>query len=99
MDDKTKSIIAHLTLIGWIIALIQNQNDKGDNTSFYLRQTLGIYIIGVLFWLPIHVYFSWIISVVVFLLWVFSVIGAASGEKKVLPVVGDMFQQWFKGVS
>ena len=29
MDDKTKSIVAHLTLIGWIIALVMNQSDKG----------------------------------------------------------------------
>ena len=45
MDDKTKSIVAHLTLIGWVIALILNQQDKGPNTSYYLRQNLGLMVL------------------------------------------------------
>ena len=51
MDDKTKSIVAHLTLIGWVIALVMNQSDKGPNTSFYLRQMLGLVVLGLVGWL------------------------------------------------
>ncbi len=102
MDDKTKSIVAHLTLIGWVIALVMNQSDKGENTSFYLRQNLGLTIIAILgsvvgmITLPI---ISTIVSIAVLVLWVRSLLGALSGEKKPSPVVGDMFQQWFKGMS
>ena len=104
MDDKTKSIVAHLTFIGWIIALVtvQNQTDKGENTSFYLRQNLGFivlsvaaYIIGMISLWMIYT----IVSIVIFVLWVISLLGAISGEKKSTPVVGDMFQQWFKSIS
>ena len=102
MDDKTKSIVAHITLIGWIIALVMNQSDKGPNTSFYLRQNLGLIIVAiagsVLGMLTIGVIGN-IISVAILVLWVLSLIGALSGEQKPSPVVGDMFQQWFKGVS
>jgi uncharacterized membrane protein len=102
MDDKTKSIVAHLTLIGWVIALVMNQSDKGPNTSFYLRQVLGLFIIGILgsvigmFTLSI---ISTVVYVAVLILWILSLLGAVSGEQKSIPVVGDMFQQWFKGLS
>jgi uncharacterized membrane protein len=98
MDDKTKSIVTHLFGIGWIIALVMNQNDKGEMTSFYLRQMLGILIFSVLAWIPIP-FLPFIIWIAAFILWVLSFVGALSGEKKLVPVVGDMFQQWFKGIS
>ena len=102
MDDKTKSIVAHLTLIGWIIALVMNQTEKGPNTSFYLRQMLGLTILSVVAWLlvftPVPI-LSTILYIGIFILWILSLVGALSGEQKPLPVVGEMFQQWFKGVS
>lgn len=98
MDDKTKSIVAHLWIIGWIISIVQNQNNKEPLTSFYLRQTLGIYIVGLLAWLPIP-YLTYIVGIAVLVFWILSLLGALSGEQKATPVVGDMFQQWFKAIS
>ena len=102
MDDKTKSIVAHITLIGWIIALVMNQNDKGPNTSFYLRQMLGLVVLSLVGWVLGIVtvsMISTIVGLIALVLWIISIIGAASGEQKPLPVVGDMFQQWFKSIS
>ena len=102
MDDKTKSIVAHITLIGWIIALVMNQTDKGPNTSFYLRQNLGLMIVAIagsiIGMLTLSV-ISTIISVAVLILWILSLIGALGGTQKATPVLGDMFQQWFKAIS
>ena len=102
MDDKTKSIVAHITLIGWIIALVMNQSDKGPNTSFYLRQNLGLMIlalVGSILGIAILPIISTIIGIAVLILWILSLIGSLSGEQKLTPVVGDMFQSWFKGIS
>jgi len=102
MDDKTKSIVAHITLIGWIIALVMNQSDKGPNTSFYLRQNLGLMILalaGSILGIAIYPLISTIIGIAVLILWILSLIGSLSGEQKPSPVVGDMFQSWFKGIS
>ena len=102
MDDKTKSIVAHLTIIGWVIALVMNQTDKGPNTSFYLRQMLGLVILSILGYLLMFTgvpVISTIYYILIFILWVLSLVGALSGQQKPLPVVGDMFQQWFKGIS
>jgi uncharacterized membrane protein len=102
MDDKTKSIVAHITLIGWIIALVMNQSDKGANTSFYLRQNLGLWIIAVagsvVGMLTLNI-IGTIVSIAILVLWVISLLGALSGEQKPSPVVGDMFQSWFKSIS
>ena len=38
MNSKAKAILAHITIIGWIIALILNMKDKDEFTSFYVRQ-------------------------------------------------------------
>lgn len=102
MDDKTKSIVAHLTLIGWIIALVMNQSEKGANTSFYLRQNLGLAILAIagsiIGMLTLSI-ISTIVGIAVLVLWILSLLGALSGEQKLSPGVGDMFQQWFKGIS
>ena len=80
-----------------------NQSDKGPNTSYYLRQMLGLTllaIVGSVLFTLIHVpILGTIWSVLMLILWVLSLIGALGGTQKPLPVVGDMFQQWFKGVS
>jgi len=96
MDGKTKAIVAHITLIGWIIALIMNSSEKDDFASYYLRQLLGLYLTAlVLSFIPV---IGWIISIVVFVFWIMSIVGAIQGEKKETPLVGSYFQKWFKGL-
>ncbi|MDA3930987.1 MAG: hypothetical protein PF541_18715 [Prolixibacteraceae bacterium] len=95
MDEKVKAIVAHITPIGWIIALIVNINDKDEYTSFYLRQTLGLYIISLIAnFIP---FLGWIVGVVVFAFWLLSLIYAIQGERKNVPF-GHLFQEWFNGL-
>jgi uncharacterized membrane protein len=96
MDAKTKAIVAHITLIGWIIALVVNNQEKDELTSFYIRQVLGLMIIGLLGMIP---FLGFIIGIVVLIGWVISLIGAAQGEMKPIPVLGEYFQEWFSGIS
>lgn len=95
MDGKTKAIVAHLTLIGWIIALVLNSQQKDEFASFYIRQMLGLIILNFVWIIPI---LGWIVGIVVLVLWILSIIGAASGEQKPTPVVGQYFQDWFKAL-
>lgn len=39
-ESKTVAIISHITIIGWIIAVVMNSNKKTEFASFYIRQTL-----------------------------------------------------------
>lgn len=95
-DGKNIAIIAHLTIIGWVIALIMNNDKKDAFASFYIRQMLGLVIIGVLLsWIPI---LGWIAGVLIFILWIMSLISAMNGEIKPTVLLGDQFQDWFKSL-
>lgn len=96
MDGKTKAIVAHITLIGWIIALVLNSSEKDEFASYYIRQLIGLYLVGIICsFIPV---IGWIISIVVFIFWILSLIGAIQGEMKESPVVGKYFQDWFKSL-
>lgn len=97
MDSKTKAIVAHITLIGWIIALLLNQGENKDEfTSFYIRQMLGLMLLSFLLsFIPILGWFAWIFVLV---LWIMSILGAINGEQKLTPYAGTYFQDWFKAL-
>lgn len=104
MDQKTISWVSYLTLIGWIIALVNYNNStvKSSLARLHLRQSLGL----MLTWIAIYIlalfsvitfgFFGFITSILylaVFVLWVLGLIAAANGEEKTIPVVGDFYQR------
>jgi len=91
-DGKLVAIVSHLTLIGWIVALVMNQSNKTEIGTFYLRQNLGFILISFVVYIPV---LGWIIGLGVLVLWIISVINAVSGSTKPVPVLGDKFQEWF----
>ncbi len=102
-EGKTAAIISYITIIGTIIAFIMNNSTKNTFTSFHIRQMIGLsllsivntYVLGSLLGLGMV---SMIIGVGIFVLWVLGLIGAVQGEEKRVPLLGDMFQDWFKGI-
>lgn len=96
-EDKTVAIVSYITFIGWIIALILNSNQKTDLGAFHLRQALGLFITGmILWWIPVV---GWVLNIVVFIFWLIGLINAIQGEKKPVPLVGDLYQDIFKGIG
>ncbi|MDG1427563.1 MAG: hypothetical protein P8P87_01665 [Crocinitomicaceae bacterium] len=106
---KIRAIVAHITLIGWIIAIVQN-NPKNDFASFYIRQMLGLLILAlgmqVLSMLFAVIPFLGFIMSMIFMLgslgvvalWVISLIGAVNGKKEPTPFIGQSFQDWFNSM-
>ncbi|MBQ0787377.1 MAG: YtxH domain-containing protein [Oceanihabitans sp.] len=96
-DGKNVAIIAHITIIGWVIALVMNNGEKkSEYGSFYIRQVLGLGLCLLLLgFIPLV---GWILSLVFIILWVMSLLGALSGEKKLTPILGEYFQDWFKSL-
>jgi len=94
-DPKVVAIVSYITIIGWIIALVLN-NPKSEFASFHIRQVLGIFLLGiVLSIIPVVNLIAWVIPLV---LWILGLISAIQGEKKLVPVVGAYFQDWFKSL-
>ena len=94
-EAKNTAIIAHITLIGWIIALVMNSNKKTELGSFYIRQMLGFVILSFVGLIPI---IGWIFSLVLFAAWIMSLISATSGTMKPSFLLGNQFQEWFKSI-
>jgi len=96
MDARTKAIIAHLTPFGWIVALLLNlDNTKDEMTSFFLRQTLGIFLASALIsWIPV---IGWAVGLITFAFWILSFVYAIQGQMKTIPF-GEYFQDWFRGL-
>ncbi len=102
MDAKTKAIISHLFVIGWIIALIINMNNKEEYASYYIKQNLGIIILSlalrVLGVIPLlGPALMAIGGILLFIFWLMSLVWSIQGEMKPIPLLGEQFQAWFKG--
>ncbi|MEM1257832.1 MAG: YtxH domain-containing protein [Bacteroidota bacterium] len=92
---KNIAIIAHITIIGWIIALVMN-SPKKELASFYIRQVLGLALLGIILsFIPV---IGWIASIGVFVLWLMSLIYSVGGKEKEIPILGSYFQDWFKSL-
>jgi uncharacterized membrane protein len=94
-EGKTIAIVSYITWIGWVIALIMNMDKKNEFAKFHLRQTLLIWLGALLTWIP---FIGWIWGVFLFILWIIGLIGAVNGEKKEVPLLGPLAQDWFKGL-
>ncbi|NLS98816.1 MAG: hypothetical protein GXY00_02405 [Bacteroidales bacterium] len=103
MDAKTKAIVAHIFFIGWVIALVINMNQKEEYASYYIRQNLGLILLGfalsIISTVPL---IGWLIGIiggiVSFIFWLMSLIWSISGEMKPVPWLGQLFQDWFKAL-
>lgn len=93
MNAKATSIVSYITIIGWIIAYLAG--DK-ENAKFYLNQSL-VYNIATLIngWiLPlipvVGPILSYIISIILFVLWIMGLVYACKQQEKRLPILGGI---------
>ncbi len=97
MDPKLKSMLAHLTPVGWLVALVLNNMNKDSLTSFYLRQSLGLFICFFLTRLiPDYYIIAWGF---IFVFWIFSFVGSIKKMEYQVPFLGVYFQKWFSKIS
>ncbi|WP_299063801.1 hypothetical protein [uncultured Polaribacter sp.] len=99
---KIIAIISYLPFVGFIIALLMNISSKNSFASFHIRQALGLgifaflnkYVIGKILGENLGM------GILIFLaiLWIIGLIGAIKGEEKSTPLLGGLFQEWFKGI-
>jgi len=102
-EGKNIVIISHITILGTIIALIMNNDTKNPFASFYIRQTLGIFLLFFALGYPVGLFDSWMISsslyIFIFILWAYSFISALQGQMNLIPFLGVFFQKFFKNIT
>lgn len=102
-NTGSMAIIAYLTLIGLIVALVMNQEKKESFAAYHIRQSLGIGITGfALGAVGIIPFIGWMISIPGFFLtlflWITGLINAINHKEKPVPLLGKKYEQWFKNI-
>ena len=91
MSKQTTDIVAYITIIGWIIAIL-----AGDraNSKFHLNQSLVLIIFaiiaGVLRLIPFIRWIGVILAIIVFVLWIIGLVRACMGSEKPIPILGGI---------
>ncbi len=103
-EEKTVAIVAYLSLIGFIIAIVLHGQKKTALGAFHLRQVLGIFLTGVVGWIcvmalmfvVIGVFLAPVVWVLLIVMWVMGLIAAINGQQKPVFLLGEKYQEWFK---
>ncbi|RVT77349.1 hypothetical protein EOD40_05925 [Flavobacterium sufflavum] len=102
-EGKTAAITSYILGIGVFIAMSMNAEDKNPFASFHIRQGLGITLTFISLGLIISNFDSMMISapmwIFVSVLWTYGIFSAIKGETKPMPLVGNLYQKWFKSIS
>jgi uncharacterized membrane protein len=84
MDARTTGIVAYITLIGLIIALVAG--DK-EGAKFHVNQALVIFLFGLLGVIPC---IGQIWAIFIFVCWIMGLIAAINEEEKPVPLIGGI---------
>jgi len=102
IPGRNTAIVAYLSIVGTVIALFMNNEDKHPFASFHIRQALGIFVFFFLLGYFVGYIDSWTATlgfwVFVFILWLYGFITALSGQARPVPFLGEFFQKIFKSV-
>lgn len=84
MDKKTTGIIAYLTWIGFLVAILAG--DK-EGAKFHINQALVIMLFSLLSVIPC---IGWIWAIFMIVCWFIGFIAAINDEEKQVPVIGNV---------
>jgi uncharacterized membrane protein len=105
-EDRTVAIVAYITLIGFIVAIILHGQKKTQLGAYHLRQALGLLITGFALWIAgiilTVVTFGFgallmpLVGILLLIAVIIGIVNAANGELKPNFLFGRQFEQWFK---
>lgn len=101
-EGKTMAIVSYFTFIGLIIAIIMNLEKRNPFTYYHARQMLGLIIMLLVSNVTEKYVNSWLGTtfwIITFSCWIYGLYTALIGVSKPIPVIGDMFQDWFRKIN
>lgn len=102
-SGKTAAITAYILIIGVLIAMSMNSEEKNKFASFHIRQALGLSLTFISFGAIISNFDSFMITfpmwICISVLWAYGILSAIKGETRPIPLLGNLFQKWFKSIS
>ena len=98
-EGKTAAITSYILIVGVLIAMSMNSENKNSFASFHIRQALGLTITFLSLGLIVSNFDSLMISatmwIFVSILWTYGFFTAIKGDMKPLPLLGNLFQKVF----
>jgi uncharacterized membrane protein len=100
-EDRTVAIVAYITIIGLIVAVIMHSSKKTALGTYHLRQSLGLYLTAICASLVLACipFVGWMLipflTLGVVVMAIIGLVAALNGEQKPLPLLGDKYAQWF----
>ncbi len=99
-NPKVTSIIAYIGIIGVLIAMSINGDEKNKFVSFHVRQGLGLSLLCLIISLSLKdigiPYFFWFYLIFMVSVKVFGIRAALNMKETLFPVIGSIFQKWFR---
>jgi uncharacterized membrane protein len=99
---KTIAITSYILIVGVLIAMSMNSDEKNSFASFHIRQALGLSLTFISLGLMVSSFDSIEISIAMWIfiavLWMFGLFGAIRGETTPVPLLGKFFQKTFKNL-
>jgi uncharacterized membrane protein len=102
-NGNIMGVVAYITIIGVLIAFFTNQDKKNSFVAFHVRQGLGLWLLYFLFGYFVGYFDNWMMTysfwIFFSVLFIYGIIGAISGKKNTVPIIGDFFQKIFKSLG
>lgn len=102
-EGKSIAITSYILIIGVLIAMSMNSENKNSFASFHIRQALGLSITFISLALIISPFDSFLITfpmwICMSVLWTYGIFSAIQGHTRPVPLVGGLYQKWFKSIS
>ena len=108
MSNKTLSVIAYLTLFGWLYAYVKGKDQADELLKFHLRQFLGLFLAALVLNTGVAIlirlvpglgFLSYLCGTAFLVLWIFGLLNAINGAKKSIPLIGKLFENRFAFIS
>jgi uncharacterized membrane protein len=97
-QGKTAAIVSYVLIVGPLIALSMNSENKNSFASFHIRQGLGLTLTFILLGVSISHFESIMVAapmwIFISVLTIYGIFTAARGETTSLPLLGKIFQKW-----
>ncbi len=102
-EGKTIAITSYILIVGVLIAISMNSDNKNSFASFHIRQACGLSVLFISLGLIIsnfqNIYILFSMWIFISILWTYAIFTAALGQTKPIPLVGTLFQKFFKTIS
>jgi uncharacterized membrane protein len=101
-EGKSIAITSYILMVGVLIALSMNSENKNKFASFHIRQGLGLTLTFIILGVSITSFNNILVAapmwIFISVLTMYGIFTAAKGETTPLPLLGSLFQKVFKNI-